>query len=123
MTMLLLTLTLLLCGGPQKQNVPAELFRAWLHSHEEDAGDVQVYRPRGYSFPRARGRTGFEMKEGGEFILYDIAPADGSERVSGRWTAPEKNKIQVSFDDAAKSFTMSIVSLDSGVLKVKIQRE
>jgi hypothetical protein len=123
MTRMLLTLIILLFGSPQKQNVPPELLREWTHSHEEDGKDVQVFRPQGYHFPPSRGRIGFEIKKDGEFVLYDIAPADGSEKVLGRWTAPDKNKIQVRFDDAAKSFTMSIISLDKDILKVKIQRK
>ena len=30
----------------------------WIHSHEEDAKGVMVYRPANYSFPPSRGRVG-----------------------------------------------------------------
>ena len=33
-------------------NVPTALLQKWIHSFEEDADDVQVYRPESYSFPR-----------------------------------------------------------------------
>src|SRR5437660_11498652 len=34
----------------------AAIAKTWLHSHEEDEGDVQVFREAGFSFPPARGR-------------------------------------------------------------------
>jgi hypothetical protein len=123
-----LMLTLLLFGGPQantRQDFPPELFRVWLHSHEEDANDVSVFRPKGYNFPRARGREGFEIKSGGEFIFYEIAPSDGSQQRRGRWDAAGKNRIRVCFDDSdeAKPLTLDIISLKDDVLKVKLTRE
>ncbi len=47
------------CG---MSDLPPELFQHWMHSHEEDSGDVQVYRPADYDFPPARGRRGFELQ-------------------------------------------------------------
>jgi hypothetical protein len=77
------------CGTTE---VPLEIFEHWIHSHEEDTEDVKVYRPHDYVFPPTRGRTGFEIKENGEFIQYDIAPACGVEKVMGRWKAEGKKR-------------------------------
>jgi hypothetical protein len=49
---------------------PPELFRRWVHVHEEDEGDVRVYRPAGTELPPARGRRGIEFKPDGEVLLY-----------------------------------------------------
>jgi hypothetical protein len=51
-------------------DLPPELFRRWMHSHEEDEGDLRVYRPASYKFPPARGRRGLEFKPDGELVLY-----------------------------------------------------
>ena len=61
----------------------------WIHSHEEDAEGVMVYRPANYSFPPSRGRMGFEFREGGKLVYYGIARADGSEQFSGSWVIEE----------------------------------
>src|SRR5687767_12282600 len=55
------------------------LYRTWLHSREEDQGEVMVYRPNDFNFPPSRGRTGFAFEAGGKFTQYDIAPTDGLE--------------------------------------------
>ena len=48
----------------------------WIHSHEEDKGDVKVFRPSTFNFPLSRLRDGFEILENGTFIKYDIGKAD-----------------------------------------------
>src|SRR5262245_50526487 len=36
--------------------LPEEVFGRWVHSREEDAGGVRVFRPADYQFPPSRGR-------------------------------------------------------------------
>ena len=69
--------------------LPHELFRRWLHSHEEDEGDVRVYRPAGYDLPPARGRRGLEFRPGGELLVYGPGPADRPTAAPGRREAVE----------------------------------
>lgn len=108
------------CGTTE---VPPEIFKHWTHSHEEDTEDVEVYRPHDFKFPPARGRTGFEIKENGEFIQYDIGPACGIEEVMGFWKAEGKNKIRVWFESQKReSYTLSIVSCDEDMLRIKQRR-
>ncbi len=64
--------------------LPHELFRRWLHSHEEDEGDVRVYRPAGYDLPPARGRRGIEFRPDGELLVYAPGPADKPVATPGR---------------------------------------
>ena len=69
-------------------------------------------------FPPSRGRRGFEIKENGDFVLYDIRPADGPVAVIGRWEYLEKNKIKVQFEDVKReSYVITIVSADDRQLK------
>jgi hypothetical protein len=64
---------------------PPELFRRWLHSREEDEGDLRVYRPAGYDLPPARGRRGIEFRPSGELLLYGPGPADKPVATPGHW--------------------------------------
>ena len=108
------------CSNESKNEVSAEMFKHWIHSHEEDSEEIKVYRPNEYNFPPARGREGFELKENGEFIRYGIGATDKSETVVGTWKAVDENKIQVSFDNQSyQSFTIDIVSSDEDVLKIR----
>jgi hypothetical protein len=66
-------------------DAPPELLQHWMHSHEEDSGDVRVYRPADYEFPPARGRRGFELEPGGEAAIYGPGPSDRPEATTGRW--------------------------------------
>ena len=96
------------------------LERTWLHAHEEDQGDVQVYRPNTYPFPPSRGRTGFAFDHNGLFTQYDIAPTDGIEGRRGRWTAENDHTLRISLDDKRDpDYKLEVVSLENDVLKVK----
>ena len=106
-------------AGQQHQLHP-EIFQHWVHSHEEDQKGLEVFRPSCYPFPPARGRTGFEIKRNGEFILYQIARGDGSEEVRGHWKTKGKNVIVASFDNREiKELTIEIVSYNKDILKIK----
>lgn len=104
------------------EELPADILRHWVHSHEEDTEDVEVYRPSEYAFPPSRGREGFEFREGGEFMYYGIAPADGNLEQPGHWHLERPNKVRLDLDlghDRGNSFTLDIVSHDSETLRVK----
>ena len=101
-------------------DLPKALFTEWRHSHEEDKPGVKVFRPSSYKFPRSRGRTGFDIKQNGDFVQYEIAPTDGLAKKTGRWKAAGKDAITVSFPGLeAKPVTIKIISLEDGVLKIK----
>jgi hypothetical protein len=104
----------------EKDKLPETIYKAWMHSREEDKGGVKVYRPKGYKFPPARGRTGFEIKKDGELVLLDIAAADGTEKVKGKWKLEGKNKVSVTFPGTdRKAMKFEVVSCDGKVVKIK----
>jgi hypothetical protein len=76
-------------------DLPPELFRRWMHSHEEDDGDLRVYRPASYPFPPARGRRGLEFKPDGELVLYGPGPSDKPEATTGRWSPAGEGRVRV----------------------------
>ncbi len=92
----------------------------WMHSHEEDAPGVTVYRPASYSFPPSRGRVGFEFRECGKLVYYAIARADGSEQISGSWAIEEPNRVRINVDsERTQPFVLQVVFCDDEVLKVR----
>ena len=96
------------------------LQKTWLHSHEEDQGDIHTYRPNTYDFPPSRGRTGFSFNEGNVFVQYEIAATDGLEEIPGRWRMADKDLIQVSFEsDSLQDYQLEIVNLEPNLLKVR----
>ena len=91
-----------------------QLEGTWLHAHEEDQGEVRVYRPNTYAFPPSRGRTGFAFDANGLFTQYDIAPTDGLEGHKGRWKAQNDHTIRISLDDKKEpDYLLEIVSLEN----------
>ena len=103
-----------------QQELPQELYKKWIHSYEEDSAGYQVYRPADYNFPPSRGRKGLEILPENGFILYDIAPADGHQKVKGSWASPEANHLQVELaGKSADNFTMQILEYSDDKLVVK----
>jgi len=63
-----------------------DLQRAWVHSHEEDSGNVLVYRPADFDFPPARGRDALDLRPGGELRYGGPGPDDRPVSLTGKWT-------------------------------------
>jgi hypothetical protein len=100
--------------------LPNEIFRRWGHSFEEDEGDVTVYRPAEYEFPRARGRAGIEFRPDGSFIDWTIGPADARQPVSGDWRTEGPGRVRVSFQGESRTpRVLEILQSDADVLKVR----
>jgi hypothetical protein len=106
--------------SPKQTALPPEIFGHWVHSYEEDAGGTKVYRPAGSKFPPSRGRAGFEIKKGGDFLDHPIAPADGNESIPGTWKLDTAGKVIVTFRaEGRKNLEFRVVACDGKVLKVK----
>ena len=91
--------------------LPPELFRHWIHSREEDQGDVQFFRPPGFAFPPSFGRDGFTMRPDGEVVQDDVGPADGIVHVSGRWTQQGPGQVVFRFDGARPDYAFTVVGI------------
>lgn len=72
----------------------------WLHSHEEDIGGVEVFRPAAYAFPPARGRTGYEFTADGRATYLGIAAADGPTQLPGHWAFEATDRISITTEDS-----------------------
>lgn len=122
-SLLCLLCLVFLANTCKKSTLESELLgKTWLHSYEEDEDDVTVYRPNTFDFPPSRGRTGFALEEGGVLKQYEIAPTDGLEEHTGKWSKIDKDKVRVQFEkngQPMQDYTFEIVSLKEDVLKIK----
>ena len=64
---------------------PTAVEGVWIHSHEEDQSDTQVFRRSGYAFPRSRGRSSYELLPDGALAGSRPGPDDRHVTTSGRW--------------------------------------
>jgi hypothetical protein len=102
---------------PQAKN----LTQTWRHSHEEDQGAVQVYRPAAYAFPPARGREGYTFAPGGQLTKLAIAPTDGTLPLPGHWRWVSARALHLTFDDPSQQeCRLEVVELAPDILKVKV---
>jgi hypothetical protein len=60
--------------------------RRWVHSHEEDSDEAQVFRPADHPFPPSRGRTSFELRPDGTYVESSPGPVDAPEASTGTWS-------------------------------------
>ena len=99
--------------------LPPELFRRWVHVHEEDDGDVRVYRPAGSELPPARGRRGLEFRPDGELLVIGPGPADKPQTSSGHWASAGERRARVSLPSADEPQELEIVSVEPDRLAVR----
>ncbi|SDK38737.1 hypothetical protein SAMN05421823_102612 [Catalinimonas alkaloidigena] len=95
-----------------------QFYGTWMHSFEEDTDLYKVYRLADYDFPPARGRDGFTIAENGDFVLLEIAPADGLESRQGKWTR-DKNTLTATLDETDRTYTIKVVGVDEGVMRIE----
>ena len=101
------------------------IFKKWVNSIEDERGDgIKCYRTSDYNFPTLRGvRSSFEFNEDGTFVYTYSGPTDAAERETGTWRKVNDTRYTMTFDDPnprfAKTFDVDVVSLESGVLKIK----
>jgi hypothetical protein len=98
--------------------LPSELFGDWLHAHEDDYDDVEVYRPASEEFPPARGREGFAIHRDGSFVKLGIAPADGTVRTAGQWEPLADDRLRITLNTGG-TYQMELVSTSSREVHVR----
>ena len=100
--------------------LPRDIFRRWGHSFEESIGEVVVYRPAEYEFPRARGRAGIEFRSDGTFIDWVIGPGDARQGINGHWQIEDTGRVRVSFDGNIRApRVLEILQCDAEMLRLR----
>jgi hypothetical protein len=96
------------------------LHQQWIHASEEDTPTEAVYRPAGYNLPRARGRTGFELKSDQTVTNVGIGPTDIPEETAGSWELEEDDIPTVRIRlDTGETQQLPILSVEKDRLVVR----
>lgn len=93
----------------------------WVHSFEDDAGGVEVYRAEGGDVTTS-GRETLELTRQGTFTLDEVGSTGAAVRTTGRWRQPTDDRLTLAFDDADRpAFTLQAVDdTDPGfILRVR----
>ncbi len=102
----------------------AALVGHWTHSHEEDEGAEQVYRPPSWEFPPARrGRRSFELAPDGALVEREPGPADRSVATSGRWELGAGGRLVLRFAGARPEEAFRVISADRDRLVLEPKSE
>jgi hypothetical protein len=95
----------------------------WIHSREEDIGDIEVYR-RFFDFP-SFPRDAFELLRDHTFIQEEVDSSGAvvAERARGRFRQPADDRLTVSFDDGVHAgFTLQAVELSQDLDLLRVRR-
>jgi hypothetical protein len=97
-----------------------ELCRHWIHAHEEDHDDVQVFRPEEHPLPPSRGRRHLDLRRDGSLLETRPGPDDRALAAPGRWTLVG-DRLRLFRDPAARTpdRELEVVSLEADRLVVK----
>lgn len=95
------------------------LLRSWGHSHEEDSGGVEVWRPAGFRFPLARGRDWLELLEDGRAAFTGPGPDDRYREAAGSWVATGDDEFELRRSADAPPRRFAVIECDSHVLRLR----
>ena len=104
------------------RQLPPDIFKHWKYSYEDkdNRDGVSVFRSSAYNFPPSRGRSGFEIKKNGEFILHEVGPSDRPVKKVGIFKVEGPAEIKVYFDDkTASQFSLKILDVGDNILRVQ----
>jgi hypothetical protein len=99
----------------------AVIERRWLHSFEEDADGVVVYRPEEFGFPSARRpRAMLELKADGSFVQLLPSRGDGRQSHAGQWSATDDGRLILAYAAPARSASsFALVQADRELLRLR----
>ena len=97
----------------------ADLAKTWVHSHEEDKGGAQVFRPANFSFPPSRvGRVKLGLEANGSLVKSIPGPDDRSTaQPAGSWKVDGKKLILQEQGGTSKEYAIESVDPDKLLLR------
>jgi len=100
------------------QSTHTKLTKTWVHSHEEDKGGMQVFRPADYPFPPARGRDALSLKADGSLVK-SISGADdrATKMPAGSWKVQDEKLILQQQGGACNEYAIESVNADKLLLR------
>jgi len=99
---------------------PSNLCGRWIHSHEEDIGDAQVFRPGDHAFPPSRGRRCLDLRRDGSLLETHAGADDRAVTARGRWEL-DGRQLRLFADAAAPApdRKLEVVTLEPDRLVVR----
>jgi hypothetical protein len=95
------------------------LHRQWFHSHEEDTGNLMVFRPSSYRFPPSRGRKGYTFQPDGIYIESGPGPTDVPVSSKGTWRLKAHGVLALISPAGVQELLLRIISLEPDRLVVQ----
>jgi hypothetical protein len=99
----------------------AELCRHWIHAHEEDRDDVQVFRPEEHPLPPSRGRRHLELRRDGSLVETRPGADDRAVAARGRW-ALVAGRLCLFRDPAARTPDRELEVVSLGPDRLELRR-
>jgi hypothetical protein len=97
---------------------PAAIARHWVHSHEEDEGGTQVFRPADFPLPPARGRDALALDSDGTLRRSIPGPDDRSSQLpTGSWKLDGRRLILRQEGGERKEFSIEGLASDKLLLR------
>src|SRR6478672_7461194 len=96
----------------------ASLHGRWVRSQEDDSDDHVVFRPAGYAFPPARGRTSIDLRPDGTYVESAPGPVDVPEDSTGRWSL-EGDRLVLEADGDRPGHAWEVASASPEALTLK----
>lgn len=102
---------------------PDALVGRWVHSWEEDAGDLRTYRRGDFPFPLSRRpRSVLELRADGRVVNRSGGPADTLVGRDGRWEAGDPAHLTVRWDSPDDETAVEIVERQDDLLRLRLLR-
>ena len=99
---------------------PGALVGRWVHSRDEDAGDVRTYRRDPSGLPLARRpRSVLELRADGRVLSRSGGPADTLVGRDGRWEASDLAHLILRWDAPDGETEVEIVERQENLLRLR----
>ena len=89
-----------------------------MRSHEEESGDVRVYRPDSFPFPPARGREGLSFHRDGQLDYLVPGRGDRPTTEPGTWRADPADPDRLTAQVAGQTIGLRVKSVGDDVLRL-----